>query len=305
MDLSKTLFILGAGSSFPYGFPIGEQLKNIMIKSVNKSQDIKWDRFKTYMSNNSGLNFNKIHPKFCEALRLSGSASIDTFLNSYEQNHDFSIVGRLLIAYEITNVNLKYTPSTDWIEYFIKRFISYNRIEFIQKRPKIISFNYDKLFEYKLNKNFELESNLSFKNPISVEHIYGSVDNKLSTFEFKIENEKENDIFFSELFHSSTKDLELIRREPNFCIWNEIKKYDKIYILGYGFDPFNNRILFENQTNLNSLVKECRVFSTGLNLNKGFVRILNGASDFPILKDSDCLKLLETYFPPPIFPNDI
>lgn len=306
MDLSKTIFILGAGSSHPYGLPTGDLLKKNLLSYQYNTSNIAWVQFKEYVKKCFDPKFEQNISTFCESLRLSGSASVDTFLNGYGKEHLFHFIGTTLISFEISNYNLKQRPDGEWIEYFIKRFISYNRNNFIQAPPKVLSFNYDKIFEHKLNMNFEKETNNRSTSPISVEHIYGSVSlhNSSKTFD---QNDPKIDSWFDSIISDAANNINLIRQNEIVSKWNTIKNFEMIVLLGYGFDPYNNKILFENLENLELLIKEKRIISTGIKMNSGFVERLNKISKDhkPIQIELDCLNLMERLYPPPIFPNEI
>ena len=84
-----------------------------------------------------------------------------------------------------------------------------------------------------------------------------------------------------------------------------INKADKIFILGYGFDKFNNKVLFGNEQHMRSLFEHCEVFSTG-KLDDTTLGWLNsiadeistfdggGAKKVVAIKDENCTELLSS-----------
>ena len=88
MPDQKTVLILGAGASAPYGFPTGQAL-------------IDWICGE-FVGVAGGLGVGEVEVKqFVSRLRRSGANSIDLFL---EHNPDLQRTGKIAIAYAIALV---------------------------------------------------------------------------------------------------------------------------------------------------------------------------------------------------------
>jgi hypothetical protein len=86
MITTKTVLVLGAGASAPYGFPTGSTLKDRIIKpqGMNTHQILK----------SLGFGSDKVR-EFTDVLRESGQSSVDAFL---ERRLDLRKVGQAAIA---------------------------------------------------------------------------------------------------------------------------------------------------------------------------------------------------------------
>jgi hypothetical protein len=80
MIKKKTVLILGAGASIPYGFPSGDALFEIICKNI-KNENSKGTQYLL----EAGFTLENIL-EFGEALFYSGKTSIDEFL---EHRKDF------------------------------------------------------------------------------------------------------------------------------------------------------------------------------------------------------------------------
>lgn len=147
----KTVLVLGAGASKPYGFPLGYELtweiKKVLLNGTNprvtnairKACDEKdvWD--------------------FCHVFSHSGQRSIDNFL-AHSKNPDHWKIGKLLIAaiikhYESETILFDRSKDDDdhWYEYLWERLSRQVGIvpweDFHKNQLSVITFNYDRSLE--------------------------------------------------------------------------------------------------------------------------------------------------------------
>lgn len=144
IDLNKkTVFILGAGASKPYGFPLGTELKDIMATRLSNT---------TFQNSliKHGLDSTLIND-FAEALPRTYHPTIDIFL---EKKRRFRDVGAYVIAYSILHQENSLTlfPQKNWYAHL------YNLIKFEEKLPNtenidFVTLNYDRSLEHFLNRN--------------------------------------------------------------------------------------------------------------------------------------------------------
>lgn len=95
MITEKTVFILGAGASMPYGYPSGRQLKNQVIETLRKDSGPGFKRLIDFGYRPSQLKI------FRDALFLSGKLSVDALL---EHQPELVNIGKSAIAFVLTKL---------------------------------------------------------------------------------------------------------------------------------------------------------------------------------------------------------
>ncbi len=145
IDLNKkTVFVLGARASKPYGLPLGTELKTIMISGININHvnTLAHNKFDNLLADN-----------FAEALKYTSYPTIDIFL---EKKSKFREIGAYAIAY--TLLPLERTdylfPQKDWYSHL------YNVLDFENNKPNannivFVTLNYDRSLEHFLHKNIQ------------------------------------------------------------------------------------------------------------------------------------------------------
>lgn len=383
------LFILGAGSSKPYGLPLGSELLQLIknfesfvspffddqrngyqsslfhnYHGAHESfQDIKFKTWNEHLEIGKDYisHFEKIKKdsylllcalstspfpvtrldiiSFFKLLNESGVLTIDTFVSNlgYGVNQDehtvakYKDLGRILIGFHI-NCLFEESGKSDWIEYFMHEQIAYRSKEFVECHPSVITFNYDTLFESKISNFLKLQGGAKKDFRLEPTHVYGKIEKQ------KVENKEDMN---KAIIHwkdgiktiqrgtpdeSLSEDIEKIR--------NEIKNAKRIFILGYGFDRFNNKILFGNDLDLIQLIEsEVEIYITGFGVQPALLNKLNQLSLIDecmhfdevdkemaklndkeknsafkkiMYKDTDCYDLLSKHgFKLELFPEDI
>jgi len=194
MITEKTVFILGAGASAPYGYPTGEELRRIICFDYPKiaNQDIYFDREDN--GNQDKRDTAKKAKKLAEVFYKSSASSIDLFLSA---NRDYSEIGKRAIICSIHRAEMlsKFReeisdPKNDWYTYLYRRMTkiltepdSYKG--FGNNKVSFITFNYDRSLEY-----FLYESLTNFFTTIPLQkiktaklipfpflHVYGKIAN--------------------------------------------------------------------------------------------------------------------------------
>jgi virulence-associated protein VapD len=162
MITKRTVLVLGAGASMPYGFPSGEtlieEIKNELNAYTNKNSISSL--YVNASTNNlagvllrSGFNGSQIN-HFVESLKDSSQYSIDSFL---EHRVEFIEIGKMSIAYlisqheqkslEFLNSNIDIQNQKNWYKYLWN--IMKTSFESMHSNLlTIITFNYDRSFEY-------------------------------------------------------------------------------------------------------------------------------------------------------------
>ncbi len=350
--MKKTLFILGAGSSASYGFPTGADLKQLLIadskaafyKRLNCTPDESYldergvrDYFNLkenlfphtsqrqyfeILETSDEIKREKIDKSsialFQKKLDRSSNATIDTFVNNAPQ---FELISKIFVTIAILafSKNIDSTDSNDdWITYLSQNYFDWKSDKLII--PDFISFNYDQLVRHKIENYFEIKDESISPEELSIRHVYGKVNSK----QFWKEREKVKTILegSSQLISyisKNTKNIDFMRGKGKQKF--NLSQYKNIYILGYGFDKFNNKILFKNKENLNSLIEEPFI-TDYLTENKKIVPKIEGVSCYglsekmltnieselsedsnsPFIREAKCLETLKNTFPVELFP---
>jgi hypothetical protein len=178
MIKKKTVLILGAGASIPYGFPSGDALFEIICKNI-KNENSKGTQYLL----EAGFTLENIL-EFGEALFYSGKTSIDEFL---EHRKDFLEIGRYsiamsLIPYEDVSMLYSVPTSIHWYKELYKQMntlpdkITNNNISFI-------TFNYDRTLEHFLftslskSYNLNIDDGCKLVNKLKIFHVHGNLGN--------------------------------------------------------------------------------------------------------------------------------
>lgn len=279
---TPTVLILGAGASAPYGYPLGDSLKNKIISLVGRKANEDSDWFQ-----------NLIYPidiftDFATKLRSSRQPSIDSFLAN--QTNDFSEIGKLAISEIIiksehqkilenprlmgTDRYLSTDPKDDWYSYLIEHLFK-GDLGNVHKNIGIISYNYDRFLEATLMQSLlasyadlEIEEASKILNKIPIVHMYGRLDalpwedggnkrqyGQTCSFE-EIQSISRN----IKLIHETEKDGTSIKRANHI-----LAKSRRAYFLGMD--------LYRNRSNIElldlSLLRYSEVLATGFKLAQG------------------------------------
>ena len=169
-----TFFVLGAGASWPYGYPLGSELKRTICDQLLNDQSGLCRVLHSLDFGRSDI------VQFRKSLFYSGKISVDAFL---EHREEFIEIGKSAIACSLMlhEHEEKMFITGDWYEYFYNMLNVSSLEEFDQNEASIITFNYDRSLEQYLFtalKNTFGESDracASKLNNISIVHVYGQL----------------------------------------------------------------------------------------------------------------------------------
>jgi hypothetical protein len=241
----RTVLILGAGSSQPYGLPLGWQLRDQVIDFA-KREHIH-ELFEG-IENGAGD-----YLKFAKALATSGEKSVDAFL---ERSPQWTRVGKLGIAYClccVEDATRLFPPNQPKHDHWLETLWGHIRQESWRKQMalplSIVTFNYDRLVEHYLAtvmaSTFGVRRRLV--NDYVTERLCIHVHGSLGSY---------NEHTFEELFGGSAKvealggaiGIKIIHEEE--AVTQEFKraqsileKAQRIFFLGFGFHKTNLRRL--------------------------------------------------------------
>lgn len=270
----KTVLILGAGASYPYGFPLGKQLYDDVIRNAqHKNHQI----LQRVLGTSGGAIL-----EFINALSYSGYESVDAFL---EKREDFISRGKSAIALEIMGheqLNIQEIFSTEntadtnsaprgkWYK-LLRLAINLDPEWIDQNEISILTYNYDRSLEHFLfnaimhsyNKSEdEARSLLSY---IPIMHLHGA----LGSLPWE-KKEKPRD-------YGCKITEDIVRRHLNSIrIMNErieesedflnalsiIENADRVLFLGFGFGDTNLKRI------LSSINKPKYVAGTAIGLSR-------------------------------------
>jgi len=316
MIKEKTVFILGAGASCPYGYPSGQKLREeICDHFVSDSQ--------AYFDEQEGRgpliparlrNAEIFKDKFFK----SSTKSIDLFL---ARNSEFMLMGKWAIIFRILAAERKScfrehmkNRTQDWYSYLFERLTEglvrkddYKR--FCKNDVSFVTFNYDRslehfLYESLLNAfnrigNSEVIEQL---NEIPIIHVFGQVAGlDWQDLQSKIEYGREiNGINVERL----VENLRIIYEEENNPELEEARKLigtaQHIFFLGFAYGIENLEIL-----NIPEIFRhEQKIYGTALKFtNREINSVYNFFLNQPlsrkpnvsIIENMDCLALLREY----------
>jgi hypothetical protein len=311
----RTVFILGAGASKPYGFPTALELRKDIITKF-------YDRYSQKLAEhkNPGGRQAAMEPGMRELIdqfNLSATKSIDLFLSRNKKYYDF---GKEIIAFLISEYEIKSkfresvdSPNQDWyFEMFdlltkeiynpenLVSLINLNKVSFI-------TFNYDRSLEHFLYTSFynsfatkrnELKQIMPMFKFI---HLYGKLaplpwENLSPGYKYADES------YFEHLddFVGNIRIIFEDRRGNMEEAKNEILAAQRIFFLGFGYADENLDVL-----EFSKLINQGQsIYGTGLGLTEKernrIIAKLRGnkreiASSRFIIDDCDSVMLLRKY----------
>lgn len=312
----NTVFIVGAGGSFPYGFPTGKELRWQICKSFTAEFDEIYG-YDFDADNAKRQEIIKLAESFTKVFYNSSTPSIDLFLS---RNPKFSSIGKKAIAWHIllseaASVFHEDTEfSQDWYTHLYQRMSEGlttpdSFTDFSKNKVTFITFNYDRSLEHYLYDSFiNSFTSLDLKEhktksifPFEFHHVYGKIDElpwQGGNYEYRtpVDLKTINATYENiRVIHERTKgDLSKVIETLAYA--------DRIFFLGFGYAKENLEILgiptiFDGRqkiygTALRMTEREIRTVRSSLNLN---FENKDPALSNPRIKDMNCYELLRRY----------
>ena len=251
----STVLVLGAGASAPYGFPLGDQLRERIIRETGEGDNQQLREVLV----NFGESTDAIDD-FRNAFQLSAMPSIDSFLARREK---FIKVGKAAVAATIKMCENRFifpeppnyngTRPDHWYKYLWSKLdASWN--EFGENKLRVITFNYDRSLETFLlqaitnsfENRCERECLEMLSNTIPVLHVYGAVGGEFGPPNLGMNNWSH--FLTPDRVREAVEGIRVIpesREEtPELQACREwLLAADQICFLGFGFDSTNLRRL--------------------------------------------------------------
>lgn len=312
----NTVFIIGAGGSYPYGFPLGIELRS---EAYSKASSM-FQEFHNKMGGDYLNEINNLAQQFSRHFKVSGDQSIDWFLKKFPEYGEvgkFLILDIILQAENDSKFLEEMEPdfkSQDWYWYLYTEMSKYllgdtNPGNFLNNKISFITFNYDRSLEHFLHtcftnghsfKNYKLTPSELFKK-IVIKHVYGQV----APLDWQ---RKENQQFVGykgyhqsyDLLDKLKGDIKLIDErndKKNYEIGNIIMNAERIFFLGFSYADENLEVL-EIPKILN---KEQWVYGTVYGMTENEMKKIrtkfssNVNSEKMHFENIDCLGLLRKF----------
>ena len=152
MITRKTVFVLGAGASKPYGFPTGGELRDIAL------QRMRWEVGGRWTKHLSELGFKQ--PKvaaFVEAFRESPQSSLDLFVEHRPTDVRLAKAAIALALIPCENPDSVFPQPTqesadflgdNWYRHIWEKMATVPFDEFGENQVSFVTFNYDRSLEH-------------------------------------------------------------------------------------------------------------------------------------------------------------
>lgn len=333
IDNKRTVFVLGAGASCPYGYPSGAQLrtqicldlKRAYLEHLKKSQPDQTIRQKNY----------KEICDFIDTFSNSSTQSIDLFI---ARNPRFAAVGKYIIAFEILGaehrshfreqakvakerhsepcsnpaivdfVERGYFQGEDWYSYLFSRLNSGLTKpdvlpDFSDDKISFITFNYDRSLEQFLYESLtdsfaevpETEVVKCLKQ-LKILHIYGQV----APLKWQ-DSDKGIDyrpVINESLLQKAASNIKTIYEQKKSSELNDAQELlagaQRIFFLGFAYAPENMEVL-----TLPEIVSpHCLVYGTAFNLIREEAERIESAINHDRIKAQDYFNARPTKIEP-------
>ena len=171
----RTVIILGAGASRPYGFPTGRELRDEVIRISGKTWAAPIEKL--------GFKYNE-YGEFASALARSGYESVDAFLEDRPQYTDIekAAIALNLVKFELPRALFPpEQPRDHWYEVLWSKMKAPSWAGFKKNSLAIITFNYDRSLEHYLatlvcnNYNIRLATAARGIRSLPILHVHGTL----------------------------------------------------------------------------------------------------------------------------------
>jgi hypothetical protein len=266
---TNTVLVLGAGASYPYGFPLGTELYDQVISTASG----KYNRlFQQILGSGSGEKLQE----FKNALASSGWESVDAFLSTRK---DYLEIGKVAIATLIMEAERKslgqlFTTDTEkkgkWYKQ-LRSLILFNPEKYKSNNLSIITFNYDRSLEYFLHCAMKYSFNLNdtetakILSAVPIIHIHGQLgrmpwDDKDNGREYG--GEVTADVVRKYADHILIMSEEITGRDGYEQAMELLRETRNLYFLGFGYADINLRRIIGDIRNAVNIAGTAIGFST-------------------------------------------
>lgn len=241
MATNKTVLILGAGASRPYGFPTANELRKIIIGERKVEQTFRDEHPHEQMlrgiTGDLAANLNlsaleKAHSTdFIRKFTATDFYSVDRFCFKHPQ---FSEFAQMYIAAILLRSEALVKPYGNWLQQ-IWNDVIYPELDDGSPPLEIITFNYDRTLEFYFRTVFTALGKPELQQErIHIHHVYGSLG---------VLDEIPYGSF--ELASNAATHINLMppRADNNDDLYHLLISSDRAVFLGFGFDELNMKVL--------------------------------------------------------------
>lgn len=254
MIKTKSLLIIGAGASLPYGYPTGAQLAE-ELSNPDNLKDLECKIHKAGIS------------EFCKVFKQSPKYSIDAFLSSrgddqigkppdgksigaYQSFGTYGECGKLALAsclIKKEKIDTLTTPNDDhWMKYLWNVLSSSDsKSDFVRNQLKIVSFNYDRVIEQYFQTSIEAffgigaeEASKLMRETLEIVHVYGNLQDLSQRAYGEAADISEVAKCIKVIPEARDGKDGFFKKAKQMISWA-----DKICFIGFGFDLINIRRL--------------------------------------------------------------
>lgn len=260
MITNPTVFVLGAGASVDYGFPIGRQLVLNIVRSCDDFQ------LRSLVDpGDMDLHEGERAPDFAEALALSNQQSIDSFLS---KNSEYREIGLRAIALNLLPCEklnqFEMSAEKRFYEGLLQFLDPPTEKDFERNRASIVTFNYDRSLEQFLYQSWMNSFGLShyetvqlMKN-IEIIHVHGELgkhpafdENGLQYGTVDVPNKTAFEVFPRDVLTRAVESLKLAY-DSNIYRYGPMQRANfllqhakQVCFLGFGYGEENLCNLFQ------------------------------------------------------------
>ncbi|GGD85044.1 hypothetical protein GCM10011515_00940 [Tsuneonella deserti] len=277
MSQTETVFIVGAGASFDFGFPVGKKLQIEIGDLIRPSRSHTDGLHPLIMFNLEGLRSRGIQygdPLFrhCEwmAETIPLSPSIDTFLDRNSEHGDAtSFLGKLAISHIIasreatSSLSQNAKKTVDWkslSDTWIGRIWALGNVGGATKKvdnplPKtsFVTFNYDRCIEQFLTLAISQSYRINYRDAaliasnVPCEHVYGSIGSLTSADAFCGYGSAPFPASAGVLADRIKTFTEQVDSATSHRIYSLLQAATRIVFVGFSFGAINLRFLEQAQ----------------------------------------------------------
>jgi hypothetical protein len=244
---ARTVFVLGAGASQPYGLPLGGELYNLVLSEVKRGSPGL-----THLTNTTPHNERDVD-QFISALRQSGLYSVDAFL---ERRPEFMDIGKSAMAVLLVqkeNPDALWGGGDNWLQYLYNRMIGSSLEEFTQNQVSFVTFNYDRSVEMFLATSLanafgkSIEQVATVLNEIPIIHLHGRLG--YLPWQNASEGRPYNGNIDQRVMDICRSEIKVVHeditdRDKDFSKAKELLgNAQRVYLLGFGFGAKNTERL--------------------------------------------------------------
>ena len=248
MITAKTVLVLGAGASVPFGFPTGKELVDDIISNLENPPPYGWHYFLSEIDITDGLLINN----FTSRLKRANISSIDRFISL---NPEFQFIGKACIAISLMlrekeEMLFNRKNKDDWYFYLYNNLIPPSLDDFKKNEIAIITFNYDRSIDHYLHTSIKNTFGIDDQHAgrilslIPIYHVFGKLSSLPwqgafpRTYNNNIDRPTLSSAMNTILTMSEANESDYLKLLHNYLISAE-----RIYFIGCGYHEENMELL--------------------------------------------------------------